>query len=109
MVRNPALKEVFQRPEQMLRIYTKHCRAQAPAIVERDNETIRIFIFQPVDEMDFRPDGPFRFDRRLGNGFNDLFGGTDLIRKLCHLKAAFRMSNDPDTRIARTDLPDVLR
>jgi hypothetical protein len=62
-VHNSTFDQIFKRPEQVLRIDPEHRRAQASAIVERDDEPIRIFLHQPVHEMDFRTYCPLRTGR----------------------------------------------
>src|SRR5262245_57361888 len=49
--------QVFERPEQMRRIDTEHGGAEAAAIVEWDDEAIRILLLQTIHQVDLCPDG----------------------------------------------------
>src|SRR5262249_24448955 len=60
LVHNSAFDQILKRPKQVLRIDTEHCRAEASAIVERNDEPVWIFLHQPVYEVNFRTDSPLR-------------------------------------------------
>src|SRR5439155_15154618 len=108
LIHDLPFQKVLQRPEQVGRIDAKHRGAETPAVVERNNETIRILLFQTVHQMDLRANRPLCPGRGLRQTLDDVFGRTDVIGQLHDLKAALRMSNDADPRIPRPYLSDML-
>src|SRR5215475_7757228 len=93
----------------MLRVNAEHRGTEAAAVVEWNDEPIPVFLHQPVHKMNLGADGPFRTGGRLRQTFDDVFGRPAVIRKLNNLEPAFRVSNNPNSRMPRTDLPDMQR
>ena len=79
LVDHTAFNQIFERPEHVLRVDAEHRRAEATAVVERNDEPVRVFSHEPVHEMDFRTDGPPRAGRRLGQAFDNVFGGAAVV------------------------------
>src|SRR5262249_45760204 len=82
---------------------------EASAIIEWNDEPVRVFLHQPVHKMNLSTDSPFGAGRRLRETFDDVFGRPEIIRKLNDFKPAFRMSDDPNSRMTRPHLPDMKR
>src|SRR6266851_4011257 len=108
-VNDVALAEVFEHPKEMLRSDAEHRRADANAGIERDDFVVLQFLAEAVDEVDLRADGPFGARGRSLDGFDDAFGGADLIGGLGDLEAAFRVRDDANTGMLAADALDLLR
>ena len=65
LVGDAAFDETLERPKQMLRINAEHRGAKTAAVIEGNNETIRILFFKTVHQMNFGADGPLGPGRRL--------------------------------------------
>src|SRR6188768_3366600 len=92
----------------MRSIDTEHGGTQATAIIQRDNESIRVFIFQTVYEVNFGSDRPLASGRGVRHTLDDVLCGTDIVRQLGHFPAAFRMHNNRDPRVALAYLRHML-
>ena len=79
LIYDAPFEQIFHRPEKMRRIDSEHRGAKASAVIQRDDESIRIFLHQTIDEMNLGPYRPHRSRRRLRHAFNDVLGGTDII------------------------------
>src|SRR6266851_7050804 len=108
-VNDVALAEVFEHPKEMLGSDAEHRRADANAGIERDDFVVLQFLAEAVDEVDLRADGPFGARGRSLDGFDDAFGGADLIGGLGDLEAAFRVRDDANTGMLAADALDLLR
>ena len=58
----------------MLWIDAEHRGAKTTTVIERNDEAVRIFVLEPIHEMDLCPDGPPGAGRRLRDAFNNVFG-----------------------------------
>src|SRR5262245_35995921 len=109
LIDDSSLEKVFQRPKQVRRVDTKHRRTEAAAIVQRNDEAVRVLFLQSIDEMDFRTDRKLAAGRRLADAFDDVFGRTDIIAKLRNFEPALGMTDDSNPWILCAYLLRVLR
>src|SRR5260370_20081773 len=82
-----AFAEILKRPEEMLRGDAEHSCANANAGIERDNSVVFKFLAKAVDKVNFRADSPLGAGWRSLDGFDDGFGGADLVSSLSDLEA----------------------
>ena len=109
LIDDTAIQQIFKRPQEVLRIDAEHSGAEASAIIERDNEPVRILFRQAVHKMDLCADSPFRAGGRLRETSDNVLGRAEIICELNDFKSALRVGNYPDAGIPCTDLRDVLR
>src|SRR5260370_37446668 len=103
-----AFAEILKRPEEMLRGDAEHGGTDANAGIERNDSVVQ-FLTEAIDEVNFRADSPLGAGWRSLDGFNDAFGGADLVSSLSDLKAAFGVSDDANARMFAADAVDLLR
>src|SRR5262245_41833559 len=108
-INNVASRKIFKRPQKMLRRDAEHRGANANTWIERNNFAVAQFFAEAIDEMDFRADSPFCSRGRFADGFDDAFGGTNLIGGLRNFEAALGMHDHADAGMLATDALDVLR
>src|SRR5689334_19038163 len=83
----------------MLRSDAEHGGANTNVGVERNDFSISENLAEPVDEVDFSTDGPFRACGGRLDGFDDALSRTDLVSGLGDLETAFGMDDDANTRM----------
>src|SRR6266852_8232770 len=104
-----AFAEILKRPEEMLRGDAEHRGTDANAGIERNDSVVLKFLTEAVDEVNFRADSPLGAGWRSLDGFDDAFGGADLVSSLSDLEAAFGVSDDANARMFAADAVDLLR
>src|SRR5215467_13379617 len=109
LVDHAAFGEVLERPQQVQRRDAEHGRAYADTGVEGDYLVIPQFLGKPVYQVNFGSYRPGRTGFGGSHRANDPFGRTDLVGGLRDLETAFRMNDDPDTRVLPADPFDVRR
>jgi hypothetical protein len=62
-IHDPAFFKIFQNPQQVGRINPEHRGAEASAVIQRNDKSIRILCLQAIHEVNLRTDGP-----RASNG-----------------------------------------
>src|SRR6187455_1581777 len=78
---DPARDEFLQDPEEMIRRYAEHRRAQAAETIERyDRPLRRELVRQAVHQMHLGADRPDRADRTAANRLDDVFGAAAVVR-----------------------------
>ena len=80
LIHGAAIEKVFHDPKQVRCIDPEHRGTEAAAVIERDNELVRVFRLQAIHKMDLGSDRPLRTGGRLGDTLNNVLRGTDLIR-----------------------------
>ena len=86
----------------MRSIDAEHRGTQATAVVQRNDEAVRIFILQAVHQVNLGADRPFAAGRRVGHALDDVLGGTDVVRQAEPLPSGI-----PDAKSPRC--PDTAR
>src|SRR5260370_24924 len=104
-----AFAEILKRPQRMLRGNAKNRCANGNGGIERDDSVVLKLLGEAIDEVNFRADSPLGAGWRSLDGFNDAFGGADLVSSLSDLKAAFGVSDDANARMFAADAVDLLR
>src|SRR5262245_20569 len=94
LIDDAAFHQVFKRPEQMLWIDPEHGGTQATAVVQRNDEAVRVFLHQAVHQMDLGADCPFRPGWRLRKTSNNVLRGTGVVGKLDNFEPALGMCDD---------------
>ena len=110
LIDDVAFRQIFQCPAQMLRRDAEHGGAEATGIVERDDllPFRSEFLAHAIDQVDFRTHGKHGSGRRVADHLEQAFGGPNPVRFLAHFPAALGMNNDPNSRIFRANIIDVL-
>ena len=98
-----------KRPAQMLRRDTKHGRAQAAGIVERNDFLAlgRKLFAHAIDQMDFRAHGEHGSRRRVTDHLQQTLGGANAIGFLADFPAALGMHDHANSRIFCAHVVDM--
>ncbi len=104
-----AARQLVEHPQQMRHVDAIHGGAQALTIRQHAHRdiTLRRFVGQAIDHVNFRADGPTAAGFSGADRLHDAFGRAGEVRFLHDAMIAFRVNHHRDVGPHRTDLIDV--
>src|SRR5688572_11335700 len=105
-----SLNKLFENPEQMIRRYPEHGRAEATELIERENRSAgRQLLSETVDEVDFGTNGPDRTFRTVGDRLDDVLGATAVVSGLHDVPWDLGMHDHTNAGMLTANRLDLLR